>query len=72
MEQTNGQSRHCLYPGCESTERGGRGLCAKHYVAARYLVKKGSVTWESLEKAGKCIPVSVKRGVNVWFMEGVK
>ncbi len=74
--ETNGEVK-CLYPGCAKSTKlagGGRGLCGCHYQRARSLVKKGQVTWEQLEVAGKAVSKEGSKGKeqNAWFLEGVK
>ena len=50
----------CLRPGCGRDAKT-RGLCAGCYSAARTLVKRGKVTWEQLEEAGKCNAVTPRQ-----------
>lgn len=60
----------CCFPEC-SEPIACRGLCHNHYIVAYRLVKKGEATWESLEKAGKCIgTVYNKTAAKDWFLEG--
>ncbi len=47
----------CLFPECPK-KRDSRGLCHAHYGVARVLVKRGTCSWESLEAAGKSLPIS--------------
>jgi len=58
----------CMYPECGRKSKT-RGLCLACYRAAAYLVKTGTVSWEQLEKDGKC-KASVRRGrrgQHPWF-----
>ena len=49
---TQTKERKCKAPGCTDQHKT-RGLCEKHYLQARRLVKIGVTTWEALEAAGK-------------------
>ena len=44
--------KSCLYPECGDMGKA-RGLCYKHYQRAKYTVKKGIVSWKTLEEQGK-------------------
>lgn len=44
----------CLFPEC-AVESRYRGLCVSHYYSVLRHVKKGTVTWDELEKHGKSI-----------------
>lgn len=67
----------CMYDGCEK-KMVSRGLCQSHYAIARRVVKKvKGVTWNKLEKKGKCLPARPPfEGINGastqrdWFLEG--
>tara|TARA_R100000808_G_C2155217_1_gene167115 strand:- start:893 stop:1273 length:381 start_codon:yes stop_codon:yes gene_type:complete len=67
----------CMYDGCEKKVVS-RGLCQGHYAIARRIVKKvKGVTWNKLEKKGKCLPARPPfEGINGaslqrdWFLEG--
>ena len=69
------KQERCLFPEC-ALEYGGRrkpcrGLCRGHYESARRKVTEGVVTWEELEKHGKCLP-SLRRGprsASQWFTD---
>jgi len=52
----------CLVPGCNSNDRGARGLCSGHYNTAMAYVKKGLTTWQKLEKNGKANAPKAKWG----------
>lgn len=63
------QKKQCLFPECPD-EAKVRGLCPVHYRAAHYHVKVGNVTWEKLEKSGKCTHAS-RQVSKSWFLEGM-
>lgn len=61
--------RRCLYPNCDGALFG-RGLCMKHYVAARRHIKAGRTTWEWLERNGKSLPLQRRgRPMDEWFFD---
>lgn len=41
----------CIRSGCKTIRRQ-RGLCGRHYQAARKKVREGKTTWEKLAKKG--------------------
>lgn len=50
--------KQCTETGCEKAASGKnheRGLCASCYIHLNGSVKKGFITWEELEKAGRCL-----------------
>lgn len=63
----------CLYPECGRLQYA-RGLCFKHYHAARLLVRRGATSWESMEASGKCNArkLTYDGSTSKWFLEGVK
>ena len=62
----------CLKPGCVGRLYS-RGLCYDDYQYAASLVRRGRVDWETLEKAGKCLPSQPKRNSkkSQWIVDGV-
>ncbi len=61
--------RPCITPGHEKRESKVRGLCYSCYAAAAKNVKRGLVTWEQLEKAGKCEVPCRKEGLSSYFLD---
>jgi hypothetical protein len=67
----------CLFENCDKKVTS-RGLCHSHYAVALRIVKKvKGMTWNKLEKNGKCLPARPPfNGVNGastqrdWFLEG--
>ena len=59
----------CLKDDCDK-QADSRGLCRSHALYASRLVKEGVVTWEDLEKRGKCLPKGYVRQFNsrAWFL----
>lgn len=55
----------CRYPKCPELGTT-RGLCPRHYRVAWYLVKRGEVTWEQLERRGKCVALD-PNNMRDWF-----
>lgn len=49
------KQKKCLNPKCERMEAV-RGLCGSCYTTAAKLVKAKEITWEELEKNGRCLP----------------
>ena len=62
---------YCLYPGCQCRAYA-RSLCIKHYRAARCLVLSNKISWEELERQGKCTTSKMGRPSECgWFLQGV-
>jgi len=67
----------CLFDSCDKKVTS-RGLCHSHYAVALRIVKKvKGMTWNKLEKNGKCLPARPPfNGANGastqrdWFLEG--
>ena len=59
----------CMAPGCKGKPRS-RGLCENCYTKAKRLVALGTVTWEQLVAAGRCLP-AVDR-ITRWLLEAAK
>lgn len=65
----------CLNPSCHRTVMA-RGLCRNCYATAAGLIRRGKISWEELEKAGKSLPSQhklVKHGsVTEWLLPSTK
>lgn len=62
------QNVKCLNPHCQK-EAATRGLCIGCYNVARRLVKKGIVTWETLQKHGRVRkPGDTSNATQAWLL----
>ena len=63
----------CLNPNCDRSEHV-RGLCRSCYQAARRLVSRGEITWDTLMTEGRCKnrkPHNFKPGETInWLLNG--
>jgi hypothetical protein len=55
MSKPSMRDRICLTPQCENAART-RGVCSQCFQTVLYLTKRGLVTMEDLEAAGKILP----------------
>lgn len=75
IKDMNNEPNKCLNPNCTRDAKI-RGICRQCYTAASLLVRRGKVTWEQLEAAGK-VTKAKHRGcagvkVNSWLLDGIK
>ena len=60
----------CINPRCEN-ESHCRGLCKSCYQTCVKMIRRGTVTWEQLEAAGKIKPSTRVTAKTIWLKEAV-
>ena len=65
-----GEQKKCMRPECKDKSAVRiRGLCLNCYRMANYFVRKGKVTWKTLEKNKKCLPATFESGhIKKWLL----
>jgi len=64
---TKTRTNTCLH--CNAAKYS-RGLCAKHYQQAAYLVRVGRATWRGLQRAGKALAAGEQANSDNPFTDG--